>query len=97
MAIHSSILAEKFHEESSLAGYSPWGRKELDITEHPRTQAAIANGINSVFAAALNCEDMSLKPMLVIKLQMGEACLIREPVRQKASGHKEKPWISDVV
>ena len=34
MAIHSSILAEKFHEESSLAGYSPWGRKELDMTEH---------------------------------------------------------------
>ena len=37
MATHSSILAEKFHEERSLAGYSPWGRKELDMTEHPRT------------------------------------------------------------
>ena len=34
---HSSILTEKFHEERSLAGYSPWGRKELDTTEHPRT------------------------------------------------------------
>ena len=24
---HSNILAEKFHEERSLAGYSPWGRR----------------------------------------------------------------------
>ena len=95
MATHSSTLAENFHEDRSLAGYSPRGHK--DTTEHPRTQAAIANGINPVFAAALNCEDMSLKPMLVIKLQTGEACLIREPVRQKARGQKEKPWISDMA
>ena len=24
----------KFHEQSSLAGYSPWGCKGLDMTEH---------------------------------------------------------------
>ena len=30
MATHSSILAGKSH---GLAGYSPWGRKELDTTE----------------------------------------------------------------
>ena len=29
MATHSSILAWKI-----LAGYSPWGHKELDMTEH---------------------------------------------------------------
>ena len=28
----SSILAEKCHGQRSLAGYSPWGRKELDMT-----------------------------------------------------------------
>ena len=33
MATHSSILAWKFHGWRSLAGYSPWGRKELDTTE----------------------------------------------------------------
>ena len=27
------FLLEEFHGQSSLAGYSPWGRKELDTTE----------------------------------------------------------------
>ena len=30
--IHSSILPE-FHGQRSLAGYSPWSRKESDTTE----------------------------------------------------------------
>ena len=33
MAIHSSILPGKSHGQRSLAGYSPWGRKDLDTTE----------------------------------------------------------------
>ena len=33
MAIHSSILACKFQGQNSLVGYSPWGPKELDMTE----------------------------------------------------------------
>ena len=33
MATHSSILPEESHEQSSLAGYSPWGRKESNMTE----------------------------------------------------------------
>ena len=33
MATHSSILAWKSHGQRSLAGYSPWGHKETDITE----------------------------------------------------------------
>ena len=34
MATHSNILAwEKSHGQESLAGYSPWGRKESDTTE----------------------------------------------------------------
>ena len=34
------FLAGKFHGQRSLVGYSPWGRKELDMTErtHARTQ-----------------------------------------------------------
>ena len=27
-------LPAKFHGQRSLAGYSPWGRKESDTTEH---------------------------------------------------------------
>ena len=33
MATHSSILAQKSHGWRSLAGYSPWGLEELDVTE----------------------------------------------------------------
>ena len=30
---HSSILSGEFHGQKSLAGYSPWSRKESDTTE----------------------------------------------------------------
>ena len=33
MVTHSSILDGEFHGQRSLLGYSPWGRKELDMTE----------------------------------------------------------------
>ena len=33
MATHSSILAGEFHGQRSLAGFSPWGHKQLDRTE----------------------------------------------------------------
>ena len=38
MATHSSILAGKSHGLRSLAGYSLWGCKELDMTEPLSTQ-----------------------------------------------------------
>ena len=34
MATCSSILAWNFLGQRSLAGYSPWGHKELDMAEH---------------------------------------------------------------
>ena len=33
MATHSSILAWRVNGQRSLAGYSPWSRKEADTTE----------------------------------------------------------------
>ena len=33
------LVPEKFHGQRSLAGYSPWGCKELDITERLSTNA----------------------------------------------------------
>ena len=33
MVTHSSILAGEFHGQRSLAGYSPWVRKESDMAE----------------------------------------------------------------
>ena len=32
MATHSSILPGESHGQRSLAGYSPWDRKESDMT-----------------------------------------------------------------
>ena len=37
MATHSRSLPGKFHGQRSLAGYSPRGHKELDMTEHMHT------------------------------------------------------------
>ena len=34
MAAHSSSCLENCHGQGSLVGYSPWGRKESDTTEH---------------------------------------------------------------
>ena len=34
MAIHSSILAWEIPWKRNLVGYSPWGLKQLDMTEH---------------------------------------------------------------
>ena len=43
MATHSSILGvsvlENPHGQRKLAGYSPWGDMELDMTERTRTHA----------------------------------------------------------
>ena len=39
MSTHSSILAGKIPWKRSLAGYSLWGPKESDTTEHTHTHA----------------------------------------------------------
>ena len=36
MATHSSILAWRIPWKGSLVGYSPWGLKKSDMTEHAR-------------------------------------------------------------
>ena len=37
MTTHSSILAMESHGQRSLAGYSPGGHKEVDMTEQLST------------------------------------------------------------
>ena len=37
MATHPSILPGESHGQRNLVGYSPWGCKELDATEHTHT------------------------------------------------------------
>ena len=38
MATHSNILAGEYHGQRSLVDYSPWGGRELDMTEHSSTR-----------------------------------------------------------
>ena len=44
---------EKSLEQRSLEGYSPWGRNELDTTEHARTRAN--KGMNSAAGPLRRC------------------------------------------
>ena len=38
MATHPVSLLGKSHGQTSLEGYSSWGHKELDTTDHTHTQ-----------------------------------------------------------
>ena len=42
-ATHSSILAWRSHRQRSLVGYSPWGRKEPNVTEQLSRQTQVIN------------------------------------------------------
>ena len=43
------FLSGKSHGQRSLAGYSPWGHKELDITEHTHISPLPAQNISRVW------------------------------------------------
>ena len=44
MATHSSILAWGIPWTEEPGGHSPWGRKELGMTEHAQTQIRYCQG-----------------------------------------------------
>ena len=41
MATHSSILAGRIPWTEEPGSYSPWGRRELDLTQHGHTHVAL--------------------------------------------------------
>ena len=45
MATSPVFLPRKFHGQRSLAVYSPWGHKELDMTEQKNTHTHRHTGI----------------------------------------------------
>ena len=48
IATHSLFLSWKFHGQSSLVGYSPWGHKRVGhdlITKHQTTQSGLSNAV----------------------------------------------------
>ena len=40
------FLPEKFHRQRRLAGYSQWGCKDLDMTEHTRIMILAKKGMD---------------------------------------------------
>jgi len=56
MATHSSTLPGKSHGCRSMVGYSPWGRKESDMTEQlhsltPQTISPVHRGSHGMALA----------------------------------------------
>ena len=43
------FLLEESHGQRSLAGYSPWGYKELDSTEWPSAHSTLVQEQNSIY------------------------------------------------
>ena len=43
MATHSSVLSWRIPGTGSLVGYSPWGRRESDVTERLSTYMHISH------------------------------------------------------
>ena len=61
------FLLGKSDGQRSLEGYSPWGCKEVDTTEHTYTQNSVRNGLSwwlrkVVKNLPANAENMSLIP-----------------------------------
>ena len=61
MATHSNILAWESHGQRSLEGYSPWGHKELDKTEHTHTHTHT----HSQYVAQIQMLDNTVRKQLL--------------------------------
>ena len=55
MATHSSILPGESHGQRSLVGYSPWNRRESDMTERLTLTLNIYKYINKPGYKGINC------------------------------------------
>ena len=64
------LLPRKFHGWKSLAGYSPWGRKESDTTEqlHSLTHSRIAGRFFTIWATRMKSKFLMTPPKTCIFL-----------------------------
>ena len=56
MATHSSTLAWRIHEQRSLVIYSPWGRKEPDmteVTEYPHVEKILFSYLKDIILSLI--------------------------------------------
>ena len=66
MASTPVFLPGKSHGQRSLAGYSPWGRRELDVTEHTRTHGCLLFSLltTSVFPQPLTAQHSEIRGLV---------------------------------
>ena len=62
MATHSSTLAWEIHGQMNLVGYSPWGHKESDTTEHTEVLLLVLKGL--FFSFFMANELLPIQPYL---------------------------------
>ena len=67
------FLPGAFHGQRSLAGYSPWGCKEMDMTKTTKTTTLFWENLHSPFSSkhSLDCGLLKVKPLNVLDLALG--------------------------
>ena len=75
---HSSIVAWKSHEQRSLEGYSPWGRKKLDTTEQLSTHTYNWSEITNM--------------SVPLRGESDTECVTRERSREEADLARAQRW-----
>ena len=58
----SVFLPGKSHGQRSLADYSPWGRKELDVNEHTHTLLAVKDPHSYTIPSPIKSELLGIRP-----------------------------------
>ena len=53
------FLLGESHRQGSLAGYSPWGRKESDMTEYPTCTSSHSRHCSKVYSCENNRQGLS--------------------------------------
>ena len=76
MVTHSSLLVGKSHGQRSLEGYSPWSRKESDMTEHTHTHTQ-----NLYSVSFLASEGFLMLPANLDKYPLCSYCEPKAPYR----------------
>ena len=101
MATHSSIRAWRTHGQRSLAGYSPWGHKELDMTEQLTQQHLCRRNILQIAKTRhINSMASCLSPgqclLLCVKTLPGAAQVARPTHNCTELGTQETPMTQEL-
>ena len=101
MVTHSSILLLKFHGPGSLAGCSPWGHKEPNITEHTHLcfnhlavdeayEAHLHDGQRKEVMESESCNEADISVVDILLLSDDSLGLIRTLLISSNRGKRKK-------